>query len=323
MSCHVHVIEEDSGGDSGIHGVLGKVATIVTQSKPESLLRGALKANYSVVVIRANTVKEIRWAVECVKASNLELGRFCRRILICVTQRRTKAFVGECLKHGVATVVSGRDLSDLLPAAVSNAARELAVTIAQHKEIKALEQRLLGFQRLSTTDELTKLDNVRGYRINMNKELRTAARSCGSISLLVFDLDDFKAINSDYGHAFGSFVLSEIGERIKRAKRLTDSAARYGGDEFAVIAPDTNATGAATLAEKLRATIVDEPITDGDKTVNVSGSFGCVTVSFDNESQEVDFSELEQALFKAADKSLYNCKARGKNCIESTSMTIS
>jgi diguanylate cyclase (GGDEF)-like protein len=322
MSCHVHVIEEDSGGDSGIHGVLGKVATIVTQSKPESLLRGALKANYSVVVIRANTVKEIRWAVECVKASNLELGRFCRRILICVTQRRTKAFVGECLKHGVATVVSGRDLSDLLPAAVSNAARELAVTIAQHKEIKALEQRLLGFQKLSTTDELTKLDNVRGYRINMSKELKTAARSAGTISLLVFDLDDFKSINSNYGHSFGSFVLSEIGERIKRVKRSTDSAARYGGDEFAIIAPDTNDQGASTLAEKLRSAIVTEPITDGVNTVTVSGSFGCVTARFEKDSKHPDFSFIEQLMFKTADESLYICKANGKNCIQSSSVIV-
>jgi len=106
--------------------------------------------------------------------------------------------------------------------------------------------------RLSVTDELTRLHNHRFFRDSLPRELKRSLRTRTPLSLVLFDIDDFKALNDRYGHAVGDAILARVAEVMKSAVREVDLLARYGGEEFALLAPGTPEDGAWALAEKIR-----------------------------------------------------------------------
>lgn len=153
------------------------------------------------------------------------------------------------------------------------------------------------------TDPLTGLLNRRGFEEAFDVELERARRGDGGLSVIVGDLDRFKEVNDRFGHAAGDEVLRRVGATIRRMKRSWDIAARIGGEEFAVLAPDTDEHGAYVLAERLRMEIEEafEPTGAGQLT----GSFGIVSFPIHGQTGE--------ALLQAADQALYAAKRLGRN----------
>ena len=168
--------------------------------------------------------------------------------------------------------------------------------------------RIAEAERLSLTDDLTKLHNARFLRQFLTAELKRARRYGSTVAAVFFDLDDFKEINDRYGHLAGSHVLMEMATVILTGVRDTDIAARYGGDEFVVILPETNAESAACVAERMREKIAQHTFTGGrNLRLKLTASFG--VASFPQHSQS------PQQLIADADAAMYEAKAARKNCI--------
>jgi diguanylate cyclase (GGDEF)-like protein len=162
----------------------------------------------------------------------------------------------------------------------------------------------------AVTDPLTGLYNRRRMWDQLSREVLRAGRFRHPLSLLIFDIDDFKRINDEHGHLQGDDVLQEIGGIARDVARSVDFAARYGGDELALVLIETDAEGAATFAERLRATVreTDIPLREGG-SMTVTTSVGAATLP--------DAADDVDSLVHAADTALREAKRAGKNQIRS------
>jgi diguanylate cyclase (GGDEF)-like protein len=153
-------------------------------------------------------------------------------------------------------------------------------------------------------DPLTDLLNRRGFQDVFDTELERARRSNQPLSLIVGDLDRFKAVNDVHGHAAGDAVLERVADAIRGAKRGFDSAARVGGEEFAVLAPGSDEHGAYMLAERIRAA-VHEALGGRQEQTRLTISFGISTFPLHGQSAD--------GLLRTADQALYAAKRLGRN----------
>ncbi|MEO6689146.1 MAG: diguanylate cyclase [Dokdonella sp.] len=174
----------------------------------------------------------------------------------------------------------------------------------------ALASRLRDLRRQSRTDTLTKVPNRRFFDEVAAAEFDRAKRSHGALALLVVDIDHFKQFNDLYGHARGDEVLTLVADHLCRGVRRGDSVCRYGGEEFAVILPDTDGAQAAEVAEALRSTVEANASSDAGITVSVG-----VASTRDGEFDNVD------DMFRAADSALYRAKDSGRNRVDRFSAT--
>jgi diguanylate cyclase (GGDEF)-like protein len=159
--------------------------------------------------------------------------------------------------------------------------------------------------RLSTIDPLTTLFNRGFFFAALEREIARSARSGRGFCLLMMDLDELKAINDRLGHFHGDRVLSAVGKVVTDGVRRIDTAARYGGDEFVVLLPETDPTGAFVLAEKIRIGVNELALDLPDDTVRPSMSVG--VVSFPEDGSTAD------ELMISADRAMYASKRAGKN----------
>jgi diguanylate cyclase (GGDEF)-like protein len=165
-------------------------------------------------------------------------------------------------------------------------------------------------ERQAVTDELTGLANVRAFWAILGRELERTRRFQSSLGLVMIDIDDFKQVNDRYGHQRGDEVLAHVADVLRRLSRDIDAPARYGGEELAVILPETDLDGAVLLAERMRDAIesLQVPAARGSGQLQVTASFG-VAAAPDN-------GVLGEALVAAADEALYRAKRAGKNRVE-------
>ena len=166
------------------------------------------------------------------------------------------------------------------------------------------------FSELSTmakTDPLTGLPNRREFEEQGSSELKRCKRYNREVSILMLDLDFFKSINDNYGHAAGDSVLKALSANLRASLRMADIACRYGGEEFVVLAPETHLSGAAELAERIRVRMETTFVSIGDETITI-------TVSIGLSSTNGRSCSLEQ-LIDEADKALYAAKSGGRNAV--------
>ena len=171
-------------------------------------------------------------------------------------------------------------------------------------------------ERQAVTDALTGLANVRAFMSVLDREVERGRRFEHPLGLVMIDLDDFKRVNDSYGHQQGDEVLAHVAWVLRDVSRDLDTVARYGGEELAVVLPQTDAAGAAKLAERMRQAVesLHVPRVGGGGTVDVTASFGVASVP-ENAS---DRNEL----IAAADAALYAAKAAGKNRVERAGITL-
>lgn len=163
------------------------------------------------------------------------------------------------------------------------------------------EARVSDIVRLSQHDSLTGLYNHACCYRQLDMALKRHARSGAPLSLMMIDIDDFKAINDHYGHQEGDRVLAMMGKTIAATIRETDSCSRYGGEEFAVILSETDMQEAGVLAERLRAAVAEAM--PADRMITVSVGVACCARS----------TCTAQELVGQADAALYRAKTEGKN----------
>jgi diguanylate cyclase (GGDEF)-like protein len=172
----------------------------------------------------------------------------------------------------------------------------------------ALDNALL-FRRLeerTVTDDLTHLYNARFMENYLRRETKRADRFHRPVALLFIDLDGFKQVNDSHGHMAGSRTLVEVGEILRKNVREVDIVSRWGGDEFAVVLPETGLDGAIAMAERIRRRICEGPYLEGTGIeIAISASIGVAVWP--------EHGRTAEALLAAADSAMYRVKDRGKN----------
>jgi diguanylate cyclase (GGDEF)-like protein len=207
-------------------------------------------------------------------------------------------------------VASGADTSAL----AESLARAQAVIDRQAGEIAAFQGRLEeAYKDLETTnarlketsfkDEVTGLYNRRFFTVRLEEELSRHRRFNHPVAIVLFDLDGFKAVNDEQGHAVGDETLRDIGQILMKHSRGINVVSRYGGDEFAILLVETSKAGARLYADRIRQIISSYPYSHGKR---ITASFGVASLPDDD-------AHTAEDLVRAADEALYIAKRAGKN----------
>src|SRR4029453_8542419 len=198
------------------------------------------------------------------------------------------------------------------------AAREPKLRAAMLRSLKLLLEpasvaldnaiRLKRAEALSVTDDLTRLFNSRYLNMVLRRETKRASRNGRPLSLLFIDLDGFKAVNDTHGHLCGSQALVEVAGVIRSSARETDVVARFGGDEFALVLPDTGGEGAYAVGERIRDRIAEYRFLAADGlNIHLTASVGVATLP--------DVAGSAEELVQAADKAMYAWEDSRRNGI--------
>ncbi len=200
---------------------------------------------------------------------------------------------------------------------------QLTARLGTARRIAELEEvlriALIENRELSTTDELTQVASRRFFSKHFPREIERAGRYRRPLSLILCDIDFFKNINDTLGHAGGDAILKQFGVRLQEClRRGVDWVARLGGEEFAVILPETAYEQALDAARRLRAIIADRPFPVQSNMVEVTASFGMCTLD------QVPVGERKTAdhMLRVADAALYRSKHGGRNRVTATLMPM-
>jgi diguanylate cyclase (GGDEF)-like protein len=200
-----------------------------------------------------------------------------------------------------AIVIEGDEPGDVLIAEVRNVRLLAAIAAVSLETMWEIEE----VTRRARTDQLTGLANRRHFDEQIARVLAETDRFGGSASLVVADIDFFKAVNDTFGHDGGDAVLQSVAQTFQEGVRNVDTCARYGGEEIAVLLPQTSMDGARDFAERLRKAIESRVVIHGGREMSVTASFGVATYP--------DSVGAHDALFPTADRALYQAKAEGRN----------
>ncbi len=175
---------------------------------------------------------------------------------------------------------------------------------------EALQEANRRLEQLATTDELTDLCNRRQFLEILDREMQRRRRQDTDVALMMIDVDHFKTINDTHGHLFGDLVLKEVAKTLRRGARGTDVTARYAGDEFVVLMPDTDSEAAFNVAQRVRSGLKARTISDGTHSVTVNLSVGIASAEGADETDG-------ETLIRLADEALYAAKGAGRDCVRS------
>lgn len=152
---------------------------------------------------------------------------------------------------------------------------------------------------LSMTDELTGLSNRRYFEAEFEKEYLRAKRYNNKLTLVMFDIDHFKAVNDNYGHPCGDFILKHVANAAMQTFRKTDTVFRFGGEEFVVILTETDINQSLIPLERFRKTVETLDLTYQNQKINVTVSIGACQFSGSESSKEELLEKTDQALYQA------------------------
>ena len=176
---------------------------------------------------------------------------------------------------------------------------------AAYKELETTNARL---KETSFKDDVTGLYNRRFFSLRLEEELSRYRRFNHPVSVVLLDLDNFKAVNDDFGHMMGDETLREVSQILMKHSRGINVICRYGGDEFAVLLVETSKAGARLYADRIREVVAKYPFSHGRV---ITASFGVASLPDDEAGTAED-------LFRAADEALYAAKRAGKNQVAAT-----
>jgi diguanylate cyclase (GGDEF)-like protein len=257
--------------------------------------------HYYPILITDWEMPEMDGVVLCKKMRDMRLDGYVYALLL--TARDTK-------EHIIAGLEAGAD--DYLIKPVHEP--ELIARLNTGRRILALESSLRVANQqnllLSITDALTGAYNRRYLIEQLSREIERCRRYAYPFSVLMCDIDHFKAVNDRHGHAAGDEVLVEFVERIRKSIRsASDWVARYGGEEFVIVLPETPHAGAMYAAEKIRLMIGAHPFVTLGGEIPVTSSFGVASTSYSGP----DIALKAESLMNVADRCLYRSKHDGRN----------
>lgn len=203
------------------------------------------------------------------------------------------------------------NVADQLEDSIQQRTLELQITLTELADKnKQLEQQ-------STRDALTTLRNRAFFDQKLNAEIKRSRRERSTLVLLMIDIDHFKTINDTHGHLVGDLVIKEVASCLQQElKRSTDHLCRYGGEEFAIILPNTDKDGAMLLAEQVRLCLENQRIQYEELELSVSVSIGCYSAVAEISSVSADY-------IQAADTALYLAKNEGRNKVVCSALSHS
>jgi len=175
-------------------------------------------------------------------------------------------------------------------------------------EVDNLKSEMKRYQLESITDHLTEVYNRKYLDLKLKEEIERHTRIKTPFSIILTDIDDFKKVNDTYGHLVGDQVLVHISKTLQKLIRKSDFVFRYGGEEFIVLLINSDSKSASEIAEQIRKSIESTNFSVGEKSFNVTSSFGVA---------EYAEGENDQEFLNRADKHMYNAKNSGKNKVVS------
>jgi diguanylate cyclase (GGDEF)-like protein len=224
------------------------------------------------------------------------------------------------LAGNVTSLRGSRDKNEilrLLSTVVTQAGGIQNTVEASHKDLietkqalNALQAEMAETRQLLNEDALTGTLNRRGLDQTLSREIARAQRGESTLSIGMLDLDFFKKVNDNYGHEAGDQMLVHFSTLIKSVMRKSDALVRYGGEEFTLILPDTDARGAQFVLARLQQVMSKSPLNYEGKEINTTFSAGIATLRQD---------ENAYALLRRADEALYSAKNGGRNLIKLSS----
>lgn len=228
-------------------------------------------------------------------------------------RENTAAVVFVTANANTSDVIRGLDAGALDYIAKPFSALELLARVRAQLRVKRLQDELREANRklqgLVEIDDLTGLYNMRSIYEKMDQEIERARRYKHGLAAVMLDMDHFKGVNDNHDHLFGSYVLSEVGQIIKKNIRTHDFAARYGGDEFLICLSQTTAAGTRLFCERLRVVLENHVFQNNNDQIRLTGSMGCAII--------IDGKSLmdSRSLVRHADHCLYQSKQAGRNRI--------
>jgi two-component system cell cycle response regulator len=290
------VVDDRETSYERIASTLSDEHSVDVQADPNEALFRAAEGHYDLIIVSL--------ALE-----NFDALRLCSQ-LRSLERTRSVAILAVADADNNARMVRGLEIgvNDYLVRPVDK--NELLARVRTQVRKKRYSERLRDNVQLSIemaiTDALTGLFNRRYMESHLSTLVEQAATRGKPLTVLVLDIDFFKAINDTHGHDAGDDVLREFALRIRKSIRGIDLACRYGGEEFVIVMPETNITVATMVAERLRRRIATEPfvIQQGARTVDVTISIGIAALGENDEAVSV---------LKRADQALYRAKRDGRN----------
>ena len=237
-----------------------------------------------------------------------KIGELRQRVDFSKTLAELKQTVVSSLSSIQKAIEGKREKDETRMAEVDKRMGRLQQDIGRMKnEIATERQRADILEKEVLIDPLTGVYNRRAYGKRIKEELQRYLRHKRPFSVLLLDVDHFKSVNDQYGHAVGDLCLKEIIKRIQPLLRESDFLARFGGEEFILLLPETLQSGAVEVAEKLRKCIEKTEFLHRGKLVPITISIGATQVM--STDQQTDM------LFSRVDKAMYRAKAAGRNCV--------
>lgn len=301
---------------SGVNPVLGRaIATIDKSAEGFTSQRSAeLCRTYGGSVAHSREIQEVSERVSSL------VDEVTSKLGLATSQTRDYSERLSSLGSGISADIDPSQLVALVrelenqTELMRNRAAKLEVELERNgREINDLKSHLENARKAATTDPLTGLGNRKLFDDVFAEEAAEAAATAAPLSLLVTDIDHFKAFNDTHGHQIGDAVLKLVADRLKKLVKGRDTVARYGGEEFVVILPQTDESSAARLADQLRAEIAKSRLV----VRNRGQDLGKVTISIG--VAEFRPGETPEAFFQRADAALYGAKHAGRNRVMTAS----
>ena len=293
---HILLVEDRASAAQQIKTALRDLHTVEIESDPREALAKASAGNYGLFIVSLSLAQHDGLRL-CSQLGSLARTRHIPILVIAEDDDRDRLLRGMDL--GVHDYLMRPIDRNELKARVRTQFRRLRYADRLRNDLTASIQ-------MAVVDGLTGLNNRRYFEMHIVGLLDQAARKGKPLSLMILDIDHFKAVNDTYGHDAGDEVLKSFAARARKVVRSADLVCRFGGEEFVVVMPDTTLAVAGLIAERIRLAVEKDPFTIGANKPAIS-----VTVSIG--LAERGREHVSEALYRRADKALYRSKGAGRN----------
>ena len=293
----VMLIDDKASSVERLMGALAEPHNVTVIQDPQEALFEAAEKNWELLIISLN-LQEFDGLRLCSQLRSLERTRQLPILIIVEPHDNTRLL--RALDMGVNDyLMRPIDKNELLA--------RVFTQLKRHRYTERLRDNVQQSMEMAVTDPLTGLYNRRYMETHLGTLIDQAANRGKSISLLVIDIDYFKAVNDTHGHDVGDHVLQEFATRVSSNIRSIDMACRYGGEEFVLVMPDTDMTLAYRIGERLRQVVASVPfdVSVSKGPLDITISIGIATMQGPDDTPE--------AVLKRADQALYRAKRDGRN----------